>query len=74
MLGFNENLSLVLISLVSYILLFFLTKNYKKKIFKNLLDCEFSKVQSFHKKPVLRIGGIFIFFFITISFLLFKNS
>jgi len=74
MLELKEYLSLVLITILSYIFLFFSTKNYKKKIFKNILDCEFSKVQSFHKKPVLRIGGIFIFFFIIISFLLFKNS
>jgi len=73
MLGLNEYLILVLISLLSYIFLFFSVKNYKKKIFKNLLDSEFSKVQSFHKKPVLRIGGIFIFFFTLLSYLLFKN-
>jgi UDP-N-acetylmuramyl pentapeptide phosphotransferase/UDP-N-acetylglucosamine-1-phosphate transferase len=74
MLILNDYLLLGIIILFSNAFILFLIKNSKKKFLGNLLDCEFSKVQSFHKKPVLKIGGIFIFFFITISFLLFKNS
>jgi len=70
----SDYLLLGIIILFSYAFILILIKNSKKKFLGNLLDCEFSKVQSFHKKPVLRIGGIFIFFFIIISFLLFKNS
>jgi len=70
----NDYLLLGIIIFLSNAFIILLIKNSKKKILSNFSDCEFSKVQSFHKKPALRIGGIFIFFFIIVSFLLFKNS
>lgn len=64
---------LFLLSLLSYVFLFFLIKNSNKKFLAIFLDLEFTKVQSFHKKPALKVGGIFIFFFLFITTLLFKN-
>lgn len=54
---------LFLLSLLSYVFLFFLIKNSNKKFLAIFLDLEFTKVQSFHKIPALKVGGIFIFFF-----------
>jgi len=70
----TQNYFLVfLLSLLSYAFLFFLNKNSNKKFLSIFLDLEFTKVQSFHKKPTLKVGGIFIFFFLFIATLLFKN-
>jgi len=74
MFKFEEYLYLALIAFLSNIFLIFLIINTKKKILYNLLDYEFSKVQSFHEKPVLKIGGVFIFFFITLSYFIFSDS
>jgi len=73
MYGLKEYLSLSIIILLTTLLIFFLIKIKKKKFLVNLLDCDFSKIQSFHKKPVLKIGGIFIFFYITLSYLFFRD-
>jgi len=70
----NKYLYLFIPIIFSYILVFFLIKNSKKKILNNFLDIEFFKTQSFHKKPVLRIGGILIYFFILLSSLVFSES
>jgi len=74
MLIINDYLLLGIIILFSIAFILFLIENSKKKFLNNLLDCEFAKAQSFHKNPVPRIGGIFIFFFISFSLLFFKNS
>ncbi len=70
----NNKYMLFIPIIFSYILVFFLIKNSKKKFLSTLLDTEFSKTQSFHKKPVLRIGGILIYFFILLSFIVFRDS
>jgi UDP-N-acetylmuramyl pentapeptide phosphotransferase/UDP-N-acetylglucosamine-1-phosphate transferase len=69
----NKYLLLIIPIILSYILVFFLIKNSKKKFLSKLLDTEFSKTQSFHKKPVLRIGGILIYFFILLSSVVFRD-
>jgi len=70
----NKYFLLFIPAILSYLLIFFLIKNSKRKILNKLLDVEFFKTQSFHKKPTLKIGGILIYFFILISFLVFRNS
>jgi len=69
----NKYLLLFIPIILSYILVFFLIKSSKKKFLSKLLDTEFSKAQAFHKKPVLRIGGILIYFFILLSSVVFSN-
>ena len=55
-----------------YITILFYFLNYltlKSKLANdNLLDNDFKKIQSFHKSPVLRSGGILIFFSILFIF------
>jgi len=70
----NKYLLLFIPIILSYILVFFLIKNSKKKFLSKLLDTEFSKAQAFHKKPVLKIGGILIYFFILLSSVVFSDS
>jgi len=72
-LGLKQYSLLIIIIFLSNIFILFLIKNYKKKFLNKFLDREFTKVQSFHNKPILRVGGIFIFFFILLSFLFFKD-
>jgi len=74
MISFKEYLSISIIIIISNIFLIFLIKNYKKKFLNILLDNEFSKVQSFHKKPTLKVGGIFIFFYIILAYFFFRDS
>jgi len=74
MLILNDYLLLGIIILFSNAFILFLIKNSKKKFLGNLLDCEFSKTQAFHKKPVLKIGGILIYFFILLSSVVFRDS
>jgi len=74
MISFKEYLSISIIIIISNIFLIFLIKNYKKKFLNILLDNEFSKVQSFHKKPALKVGGIFIFFYIILAYVFFRDS
>jgi len=69
----NKYLFLLIPIIFSYIFTFFLIKNSKKKILSSLLDIEFSKTQSFHNKPTLKAGGILIYFFTLISFLVFRD-
>jgi UDP-GlcNAc:undecaprenyl-phosphate GlcNAc-1-phosphate transferase len=54
---------------------FFIVKNYKYIFLRNVVDKEFHKPQSFHRKATPRIGGflIFIFFFFLINIFLEKN-
>jgi len=57
---------LVLIIFFTIVFLnFFIVKNYKYIFLRNVVDKEFHKPQSFHRKATPRIGGflIFIFFF-----------
>jgi len=70
----NKYLLLFIPIILSYILVVFLIKNSKKKFLSKLLDTEFSKAQAFHKKPVLKIGGILIYFFILLSSVVFSDS
>jgi len=73
MLSLNEYLFIFLIILFSSTLIILLIKNYKKKFLKNFLDREYTKVQSFHKKPIPKIGGIFIFFFMMLACMFFQD-
>jgi len=74
MFAFIDYLYLSVIIICSNIFIIFLLKNSKKKFLSIFLDSEFSKVQSFHTRPVLKVGGGFIFFFIFLSYLFFKES
>jgi len=74
MFSLNEYLFILIIIIISNIFLILLVKNYKKKILNIFLDREFSKIQSFHKKPALKVGGIFIFFFIILVHQFFRDS
>jgi len=69
----KDYLLLSIIIIFSNIFLILLIKNAKKKFLNRLLDFEFNKVQSFHRKSVPKIGGIFIFFFLILSCLFFSN-
>jgi len=69
----KDYLLLAIIILSSIIFIILLVKNAKKKFFNRLLDFEFNKAQSFHSRPVPKIGGIFIFFFLILSYLFFNN-
>jgi len=73
MLILNDYLLIGIIILFSNAFILFLIKNSKKKFLSKLLDTEFSKSQAFHKKPVLRIGGILIYFFILLSSVVFRD-
>jgi len=70
MFAFTDYLYLFIIAICSYLIIKFLIKNSKKKILSVFLDSEFSKVQSFHSRSVLKVGGGFILFFIFLSYLL----
>lgn len=69
----NKYLLLIIPITSAYILTFYLIVNSEKKILSKLLDTEFSKVQSFHKKPILKVGGILIYFYTLVSFLVFRD-
>ena len=74
MFAFTDYLYLFIITICSNIFIIFLVKNSKKKFLSIFLDSEFSKVQSFHSRSVLKVGGVFIFFFIFLSYLVFNKS
>jgi UDP-N-acetylmuramyl pentapeptide phosphotransferase/UDP-N-acetylglucosamine-1-phosphate transferase len=69
----KDYLLLAIIILFSNIFLILLIKNANKKFLNCFLDFEFYKAQSFHSKPVLKIGGIFFFFFLILSNFFFSN-
>ena len=73
MIDIDKYFKLFVLIILSYLFLFFLIKNQNKKILNKLLDKEFIKTQSFHKEATPRVGGIFIFFFIILSFLFFQD-
>ena len=63
------NIYLILFSF----LLFFLLYRFKNS-FYFFLDNNYTKLQSFHKKPVLRIGGPVIFLFFLLSLFFFEKT
>jgi len=60
--------------LLIFFLLIFFFKNcdfvYKKKLYDN----DFKKVQSFHHKPILKVGGIILISYLFFSYLLFYSN
>lgn len=60
--------------LFTLLIIFLLTKYYKTFNLEIFLDDNYSKIQSFHFKPALNIGGliIVIFFFCLCYFLIIK--
>lgn len=67
-------IKLGIIFIISFLSLKFFVK--KRNFFKLILleDKDFKKIQSFHKTPVLNIGGIFIFLLLGFSNLIFFNT
>jgi len=62
----------ILISIPLIILInFFLVKNYNSLFFKKTKDIEFYKPQAFHFRPIPRMGGFLIFFFLMFSLVIF---
>lgn len=69
-LGNNYILFFITILFAGILLNYLLIKNYKILNLAKLLDAEFKKPQSFHKKSILRVGGLsfYIIFLIIIFF------
>jgi len=72
MIEINKYFYLIILIILPYIFINFFINN-KKKFLNKFLDLDFSKIQSFHKKPTPKIGGIFIFFFTMLSYLFFQD-
>jgi len=66
---------IIIILPLTVLLNFLIIKNYRYFLLHKTLDTDFLKPQSFHEKPIPRIGGIliYIFFFLNISIFLEKN-
>jgi len=71
----DQILALKFVFLIFYLILIInFLKNYSFKFKKKILDNEFKKIQSFHQKPTLKAGGILLFAYFFISYLLFYSN